>query len=51
MNRISTLFNTRKSNLLSLYFTAGYPNLEDTLPILRSLERHGIDLVKRCATA
>ena len=46
MNRISTLFNTRKSNLLSLYFTAGYPNLEDTLPILRSLERHGIDLVE-----
>ena len=46
MNRINTLFQTKKTNLLSIYFTAGYPHLEDTLPTLRALERHGVDLVE-----
>ena len=32
--------------LLSIYFTAGYPNLEDTVPILKSLEANGVDMVE-----
>lgn len=32
--------------ILSIYFTAGYPNLEDTIPVLKSLEENGVDLVE-----
>lgn len=32
--------------VLSIYFTAGYPNLEDTVPILEALEANGVDMVE-----
>lgn len=32
--------------LLSIYFTAGYPNLDDTVPILEALEANGVDMVE-----
>jgi len=44
--RIKTLFETRKQNILSLYFTAGFPNLDDTLSILKSLEESDVDLIE-----
>ena len=46
MNRIDQLFQQKKQNILSVYFTAGYPNLNDTVPVIQSLERHGIDLLE-----
>jgi tryptophan synthase alpha chain len=46
MNRINQLFQQRTHNILSIYFTAGYPALEDTLPILQSLQEAGVDLVE-----
>jgi len=46
MNRITNLFNTKKSGILSVYFTAGYPNLNDTTTILKELQAKGIDLVE-----
>jgi len=46
MNRINYLFEKKKENILSVYFTAGYPRLEDTLPTLLSLQTNGIDLVE-----
>lgn len=45
-NRINTLFETKKENILSLYFTAGYPNLDDTLTILKALEESDVDLIE-----
>jgi tryptophan synthase alpha chain len=45
MNRLQRLFNT-KNNILSIYYTAGFPNLNDTLPILKALESGGADLVE-----
>ena len=45
-NRINTLFQTKKQNILSLYFTAGFPNLDDTLTILKSLEESDVDLIE-----
>ena len=33
-------------NLLSVYFTAGYPVLEDTVEIIQMLENRGVDLVE-----
>lgn len=45
MNRLNTLFN-EKQNLLSIYFTAGFPQLNDTLTILQSLQDAGVDFVE-----
>ncbi len=46
MNRIDHLFKTKKSNILSVYFTAGFPALQDTVPIIQSLEKNGVDLIE-----
>jgi tryptophan synthase alpha chain len=46
MNRLTQLFQAKKSNILSVYFTAGYPRLEDNLPILTALEKNGVDLAE-----
>ncbi len=46
MNRINKLFNTKKKRILSVYFTAGYPSLNDTLQIAEELEKSGADLIE-----
>jgi len=46
MNRITNLFNTKKSGILSVYFTAGYPNLNDTVILLKELQAKDIDMVE-----
>lgn len=45
MNRIDQLFTTKK-NVLNVYFTAGFPALNDTLHILKVLEQAGADMVE-----
>ena len=44
MNRITNLFQTQKDGILSVYFTAGYPNLNDTASILKALQAKGIHM-------
>jgi len=46
MNRINYLFENKKENILSVYFTAGFPKLEDTVPTLKCLQANGVDLVE-----
>jgi tryptophan synthase alpha chain len=46
MNRIKQLFNKKQKDILSIYFTAGYPNLNDTGKIIKGLEKNGIDLIE-----
>lgn len=46
MNRINQLFERKNRNILSVYFTAGFPKLEDTLPTLDCLQANGVDLVE-----
>lgn len=46
MNRIDRLFETKKENILSVYFTAGYPAKEDTATIIKTLEKAGADLIE-----
>ncbi|MEI6752734.1 MAG: tryptophan synthase subunit alpha [Paludibacter sp.] len=46
MNRIKQLFEQKKENILSVYFTAGFPKLEDTVPTLQCLQANGVDLVE-----
>lgn len=45
-NRINKLFQEKKERILSVYFTAGYPNLEDTVPIIQELIKNGVDLIE-----
>lgn len=46
MNRIKQVFEQKKENILSIYFTAGYPNLNNTIDILEALEKAGADFVE-----
>ncbi len=46
MNRIDALFSEKPSCILSVYFPAGYPELEDTVPVLKTLVGSGVDLVE-----
>jgi tryptophan synthase alpha chain len=46
MNRITQLFDRKKSGILSVYFTAGYPALNDTQRTLAALQAKGIDMVE-----
>ena len=46
MNRIKQLFAQKRQNILSIYFTAGYPQLNDTVTIIKELEKQGIDLIE-----
>ncbi|MEG1543412.1 MAG: tryptophan synthase subunit alpha [Tannerellaceae bacterium] len=46
MNRITALFETKKDGILSVYFPAGYPRLDDTVSILKELEAQKIDMVE-----
>ncbi|WP_299579004.1 tryptophan synthase subunit alpha [uncultured Sunxiuqinia sp.] len=45
-NRINQLFQNKKENIFSVYFTAGYPLLEDTVRIIQALEKNGTDLIE-----
>lgn len=46
MNRIDQLFNTKKERILNVYFTAGYPKLDDTATVIKVLETSGADIVE-----
>lgn len=45
-NRIDQLFTRKNKNILSIYFTAGFPELDQTAQIIELLEKHGVDLVE-----
>jgi tryptophan synthase alpha chain len=46
MNRINQLFEEKKKNILSIYYTAGYPNLYDTVSIAEALQQSGADMLE-----
>ncbi len=46
MNRINKLFEAKNKDIFSVYFSAGYPNLNDTLEIIQQLEKNGVDLIE-----
>jgi tryptophan synthase alpha chain len=45
MNRINQKLKEDKK-ILSIYFTAGYPELNDTVPIIQQLENSGVDMIE-----
>ncbi len=46
MNRITLLFEKKKGNILSLYFTAGYPEKNSTGNIIKAIEKSDADMME-----
>ncbi|MEO6901923.1 MAG: tryptophan synthase subunit alpha [Bacteroidia bacterium] len=46
MNKIDLLFKEKQNNILSIYFTAGFPKLNDTTEILKELENNAVDMIE-----
>ncbi len=46
MNRINLLFDRKKDKIFSVYFTAGFPKLDDTVPTLKALQANEVDIVE-----
>ena len=46
MNRINKLFQKKNKKILSIYFTAGYPRINDSVDIIKALDKNGIDMIE-----
>ena len=46
MTRIEELFSNKQKDICNIYFTAGFPNLNDTEKIILTLEKAGADMVE-----
>ncbi len=46
MNRINSLFIEKKSDILDIYFCAGYPHLDSTVPTIEALQQGGVDMAE-----
>ena len=46
MDRIASLFATKKNRIISVYFTAGFPQLHDTVTIIKELAHQGVDMIE-----
>lgn len=46
MNSIQKLFQQKDKNLLSIYFTCGFPELNDTTKVITALEKSGVDFIE-----
>jgi len=45
-NRINKLFKKKVDRILSIYFTAGYPELYSTSSIIEALDNAGVDMIE-----
>ncbi len=46
MNRIENLFNKKKQTILSVFYTAGFPQLRSTIEVATALEKAGADMLE-----
>src|ERR1700754_4594779 len=46
MNRLQDLFARKNNNVLNVYCTAGYPQLDSTVPVMKALQDSGVDLIE-----
>ena len=46
MSRIKNLFKNKNKGLLNVYCTAGYPQLNSTLEVMKALQEHGADIIE-----
>ena len=46
MNRLEELFTRKKNNVLNVYCTAGYPQLNSTIEVMKALQDNGADIIE-----
>tara|TARA_R110001632_G_scaffold83349_1_gene184545 strand:- start:13172 stop:13939 length:768 start_codon:yes stop_codon:yes gene_type:complete len=46
MNSINNIFQTKDQNLLSIYFTCGFPKLDDTSKVIEGLSSAGVNFIE-----
>src|ERR1700748_1094582 len=46
MSMIQQLFAAKGQRVLNIYCTAGYPQLDSTLPVMKALQNNGADLIE-----
>jgi tryptophan synthase alpha chain len=46
MNRLNELFLRKQKNVLNVYCTAGYPQLQSTLEVMKALQQNGADIIE-----
>ena len=46
MSLIKNLFQHKQRNVLNVYCTAGYPQLNSTVEVMRALQNNGADIIE-----
>ena len=46
MNKLDQLFDQKSNNLITIYTTAGYPNLNDTPTVIKELDNNKVDIIE-----
>jgi tryptophan synthase alpha chain len=46
MSRIKNLFQKRSNSVLNVYCTAGYPQLNSTIEVMKALQQNGADIIE-----
>ncbi|MGF7233041.1 tryptophan synthase subunit alpha, partial [Arachidicoccus sp.] len=46
MSRIQELFSRKNKEVLNVYCTAGFPELNSTIDVMKSLQNNGADLIE-----
>lgn len=46
MSRLQALFSIKKEQVLNVYCTAGFPNLDSTISVMKSLQKNGANIIE-----
>ncbi len=46
MNKLDALFAKKNRNILNIYCTAGYPQLNSTSDVIKALQKNGVDIIE-----
>ena len=46
MSRIKKIFETKSRNILNVYCTAGYPQLNSTIEVMKALQQNGANIIE-----
>jgi tryptophan synthase alpha chain len=46
MSRITSLFKSKNERILNIYCTAGYPQLDSTVKVMKALQDNGVDIIE-----
>lgn len=46
MSRLVNIFQKKNQPVLNVYFTAGYPSLDSTLPVMEALAKNGVEIIE-----